>query len=119
MKTILIVEDDKDILEMLSATLQAEGYQVRTGHDVTALYEIEKDPPALILLDNWLDGKTGHDICVNLKSSPKTRQIPVALISATLNLERTAESCGADGFLKKPFELDDLIRLVAGLTASA
>jgi len=115
-KTLLIIEDDRDIMNVMVTALKGEGYSVQTGFDVTALFEIEKDPPALILLDNWLDGKTGHDICYQLKRSPKTQMIPVLLVSATQNLAQTAASCGADGFLMKPFELEELFEAVARLS---
>ncbi|MBL4675574.1 MAG: response regulator [Mucilaginibacter sp.] len=112
-KTVMIIDDDADTREVLKLILQMEGYTVRIGKDVTDLYEIEKNPPGLILLDNWLDGKTGHDICFQLKITPKTAAIPVVLISASLNLGRTAESCRADGFICKPFDNDDLLQTVA------
>lgn len=111
-KTVMIIDDDADIRDILRLVLQEAGYVVRMGKDVTDLYEIEKDPPGLILLDNWLDGKTGHDICFHLKTTPKTAHIPVVLISATTNLAQTAESCRADGFITKPFEFDELLQQV-------
>src|ERR1700750_3525850 len=98
---ILVVDDDPDTVEIIRMVLIQAGFQVRTGSDVTALYAIEKQPPALLLIDNWLEGKTGHDICYQLKQNPATSHIPVLLISATANLEETARRCGADGFICK------------------
>lgn len=111
--TIMVIEDDADILEVIRTLLTQAGYEVVTGSDVTALYAIEKHPPDLLLIDNWLSGdKTGHDICYQLKQNPATTAIPVILISGTRNLQDTAERCGADGFIAKPFQADELLRQV-------
>jgi DNA-binding response OmpR family regulator len=111
-QTILIIDDDADILNIITVVLKEAGYAVRTGRDVSDLYEIEKNAPDLILLDNWLDGKTGHDICYHLKTTPKTSTIPVLLFSASPNLAQTAASCKADGYIAKPFEVEDLLAVV-------
>jgi DNA-binding response OmpR family regulator len=101
-------------LEIITAILTGAGYQVIAGKDVTAVYAIEKEPPALLLIDNWLSGnKTGHDICYQLKQNPATSQIPVILISGTMNLEETATRCGANSFICKPFDLEDLLKKVS------
>lgn len=110
--TILIIDDDEAILSLLKAILTDAGYNVITGRDVTSVYEIEKAPPALLLIDNWLEGKSGHDICWQLKNDPRTASIPVVLISATANLDETAERCRADSFICKPFDVDDLLNMV-------
>ncbi|TSJ41060.1 response regulator [Mucilaginibacter corticis] len=110
--TILVIDDDVDVLIILRTILNEAGYQVKTGKDVTAVYEIEKDPPALLLIDNWLEGKTGHDICWQLKNDPRTRSIPVILISATTKLDETARRCGADDYICKPFDLAEVLRKV-------
>ena len=110
---IMVIEDDVDTLEIITTILTGAGYQVVTGRDVTAVYAIEKEPPALLLIDNWLaGGKTGHDICYQLKKNPATSFIPVILISGTNNLKETAQRCGADGFICKPFDIEDLLRQV-------
>jgi DNA-binding response OmpR family regulator len=111
--TILVIDDDDAILELLQTLLSEAGYQVKAGRDVTAVYEIEKDPPALLLIDNWLDGKSGHDICLQLKNDPRTANIPVILISAIPKLAETAQRCRADDFIAKPFDVAVLLRKVA------
>src|SRR6202012_5946604 len=104
--TIMVIDDDTAILNIITTVLTDAGYQVVAGKDITTLYAIEKEPPALLLIDNWLSGdKTGHDICYQLKQNPATANIPVILVSATANLEDTAERCRADGFISKPFDI--------------
>ena len=108
--TVMIVDDDADTLDVITTLLTDAGYEVVAGKDITTLYAIEKEPPALLLIDNWLSGdKTGHDICYQLKQNPATAGIPVLLISATANLADTAERCQADGFICKPFDVDELL----------
>jgi DNA-binding response OmpR family regulator len=117
-KTVMIIDDDWEIRQLISEILTNAGYKVQTGVGVTDLYEVEKAPPSLILIDHWLDGKTGRDICYQLKTNHLTDKIPVVLISATTNLEETAKSCRADGFIQKPFEVDDLLEKVKAITAN-
>ena len=108
--TVMIVEDDADTLEIITAVLSDAGYRVIAGNGITTVYNIEKDPPDLLIIDNWLSGdKTGHDICYQLKQNPATSFIPVLLISGTMNLEDTAQRCGANGFICKPFYIDNLL----------
>ena len=112
-RTIMVIEDDAEVLDLITTILQDAGYQVTGGKDITTLYGVEKEPPALLLLDNWLSGdKTGHDICYQLKQNPATANIPVLLISGTTNLAETAERCQADGFIRKPFEVDELLKQI-------
>lgn len=111
-QTIMIIDDEEEILAIVSTMLKDAGYLVRIGRDVTDLYEIEKNPPDLLLVDNWLVGKTGHDICYHLKTTPKTSKLKVLLFSATANLEKTAESCMADGYIAKPFDVQDMLSTI-------
>lgn len=111
-QTILVIEDDEDLLEIICQMLRAAGYQVVAGRDVTAVYEIEKNPPALLLIDNWLSGKTGHDICWQLKNDTRTEKIPVILISALSSLEETALRCQANDYICKPFDVEELLKKV-------
>jgi CheY-like chemotaxis protein len=111
--TIMVIEDDAEQLDILTTVLTSAGYLVTSGIDVTAVYAIEKHPPALLRIDNWLSGgKTGHDVCYQLKQNPATASIPVILISATVNLANTAQRCQATSYIIKPFDIDDLLSQV-------
>src|ERR1700753_2255899 len=111
--TIMVIDDDAAILDIITTVLTNAGYQVIAGKGITTLYEVEKQPPALLLIDNWLSGdKTGHDICYQLKQKPATAGFRVLLISATADLENTASRCQADGFIVKPFDVDELVAQV-------
>jgi two-component system phosphate regulon response regulator PhoB len=104
--TILVVEDEPDIRELLSATLRREGYLVRaaaTGDE--ALAEVRHAAPDLVLLDLLLPGLDGTEVCRRLKGGPATRAIPVVMLTA-----RGSEGdmvagleLGADDYVTKPF----------------
>lgn len=107
-KRILVVDDNPAILDVMALTLEAEGYEVSTSLTGAFFQLMGHNPPDLILLDVLLSGEDGGEICQRLKSDEQTRHIPVILISAHTGLPETAEGCGADGFLVKPFHLTDL-----------
>ncbi|WP_344973820.1 response regulator [Compostibacter hankyongensis] len=111
-KRILVIDDNKDILDLMRYVLEGEGYSVITGRDSKPLRELHILCPDLILLDNRLaDGSGGH-FCQQLKADPSTRHLPVVLVSANTDLPGMATSCGADGYLSKPFNIRDLWELV-------
>ncbi|MBS1530606.1 MAG: response regulator transcription factor [Bacteroidetes bacterium] len=110
--TILIIEDDKDTLDILSYLAEALQIQVIPRSDVLTLKEIEAIAPSLILLDHWINGKLGGSLCKAIKSNPATSHIPIAIISAHNDLGRIAKDCGADTYLNKPFDIDDLTALI-------
>lgn len=110
-QTILLVEDDEDVLDILHYMLSDEGYSVIKSNGADACDLAEINQPGLILLDHRLQNLWGADICRQLKASPQTAHIPVIMISATMHLEQTAREAGADHLLKKPFDMDELLSL--------
>ncbi len=113
-KTILIVDDEPDILLFLEAVLSDVGYHVLTvskGEELFAL--LERGLPDLILLDMLLSGTDGRAITRQLKSQAATASMPVLLVSAHPRAEQEALASGADGFLAKPFDIDEVIERIA------
>jgi DNA-binding response OmpR family regulator len=111
-KKVFVVDDDTAILDALSLMLEEEGYEVKTSQNGKEL-EFEKyNFPDLILLDIWMSGVSGKDICMQLKKDDLTKDIPVIMISASNDTEKIAEECGADGFMYKPFQVDLLLDIV-------
>jgi len=110
-KTILIIEDDKDILDMMSFILSDEGYVIVASTDGKPLKDLKDINPAMIMLDNRLTDGYGKNYCKEIKSNPDTAHFTVILFSANPNLEKMARDSGADGYLTKPFNIDDLIEL--------
>jgi DNA-binding response OmpR family regulator len=108
---ILIIDDDPGILWALEMALQDAGYETETAAKYTPALEqdIVSDLPALIILDILLAGYDGRDICRKLKDQPATAHVPVMLTSAHPNARSTSFEAGADDFLPKPFDIDDLL----------
>jgi CheY-like chemotaxis protein len=110
-KKVLIADDDPAILDALQLMLEDEGYDVRTSENGESIKQL-KDFPDVLLLDIWMSGIDGRDICKALKSSEETKHIPVIMISANRDTEQIAREAGADDFLTKPFEMDQLLEKV-------
>lgn len=115
-KKVLVADDDPSILEVIELMLTEEGYEVITAVDGEAIYKMEKDFPDLMLLDIWMSGMDGRDICRHVKGQELTKDIPVIMVSANKDTAQIAQEAGADDFLAKPFEMDDLLAKVAQYT---
>ena len=112
-KKIFVIEDDQAIVEVVKIILENEGYDViTTGVADQILPIIYEESPQLILLDIWLGGYDGGSIAKELKSSQSTKHIPIIITSANNETERIAATSGADGFLLKPFTMDNLLQTV-------
>lgn len=112
MPRIYVIDDDKDLLTVVKSLLLKKGFDVSTFIDWRIAREAIKFlEPQLILLDVFLPGIDGLDICRRLKASPATRHIPIVLFSAFPKIAETAiHDYGADDFIAKPFEVSDLIK---------
>lgn len=113
MKKILIADDNCDILYMVKLILKRNGFMVFTtekGENV--IKETKKHKPEIVLLDVFMAGIDGRDICNNLKSEEDTKNIPVIMFSAHTNLQEIMKSCKADDFIAKPFDSKDLINKI-------
>jgi DNA-binding response OmpR family regulator len=111
-KTILVADDDPAILDALTLILEDAGYEVKTTTDGATLRDIQQTAPDLLLLDIWLSGWNGKEICAALKSEETTRRLPILLFSANKETQKIAQEVGADDFITKPFDLDDLLARV-------
>lgn len=113
-KKILVVDDEPDILEFLQVILEEEGYAVLTSEKGEFLEQLHNGGlPDLILVDVLLSGKDGREIVKHLKSQEETKPIPVIMFSAHPSAEQTAREAGAEDFMAKPFEIDDLLAKIA------
>ncbi|HLH21855.1 MAG TPA: response regulator [Chloroflexota bacterium] len=114
---VLVADDDQSLCDLLHEFLEEEGYTVvgmRTG--LAALVRLEAGGIDLALLDWRLPGLTGPDICRRIRAAERAdaRRLPIVVTSASGHLERAAAlAAGADDYLAKPFELDDLLALLA------
>jgi DNA-binding response OmpR family regulator len=108
-KHILIADDDPGIVDAIRMMLDFEGYDVSTTLNGADVLHVKDELPDLLLLDIWMSGEDGRDICRQLKKQEHTRHIPVLMISASKDIQSSALEAGADDFLAKPFEMDMLL----------
>lgn len=108
-KKIMIADDDPGIVDAVEIMLDFEGYQVSSTVNGATLLDMQTEFPDLLLLDIWMSGSDGRDICRELKKRESTKGIPIIMISASRDIEKSAYEAGADDFLAKPFEINDLL----------
>ena len=120
--SILIVEDDQDILKLLAYNFRAGGFEVatcETGHE--AINRVRQHPPDLVLLDLMIPGIDGFEVCKELKRNPATRNIPVIMLTAKgEEVDRIVGlELGADDYVVKPFSPRELILRVRAVLRRA
>lgn len=115
-KKILIADDDAAIVDATTMMLEAMGYEVDYTLKGSAVAKAMQAGPDLLLLDIWMSGVDGRDVCRELKADPNTRDIPVLMVSASREIKQSALACGADDFLSKPFEMTQLLEKIESLT---
>lgn len=116
--SILVVDDDPEIVTMLSTRLGKRGYQVTTAGDGHQAIELAKAQRFdIVLLDVMMPGKSGWEVARTLKQDPATQDAKIIMVSAIgeKTNEITAPIYGADAHVDKPFEFDHLERVIARL----
>lgn len=122
-RRILVVDDEEDIREILHLVLEKQGYSVELAADgQEGLDLIDRRPPDLIILDLKMPRFSGYRLFAQLKSDSRLRTIPVIIVTALTqdsDVDDTewARRMGAEAFLTKPFDLDELSQRVAEMAA--
>jgi diguanylate cyclase (GGDEF)-like protein len=109
---VLVVDDEKNILDIIRFNLEVEGYEVITSMDgEEALKLVREIKPDLILCDIMMPELDGLEVCRRLKADGRTNQIPVVMLSARTQAQDKVASieAGADDFITKPFDFSDLV----------
>lgn len=109
---ILVADDQVDLLEMLKEALETEGYAVTTVPDGTqALARIREAPPDIAVIDLYMPGKSGFEVCQELKQDPTLQHLPLIIFSASNSRDNRIQGLdlGADDFLTKPVDLAELL----------
>jgi len=115
MAKILIAEDERDIRELVSLTLQFGGFAVvQAANGVEAVEQAQKELPDLILMDVRMPKMTGYDACRRIKAMPELHSIPVVFLSAKGQESeiQTGLEAGAEEYILKPFAPDELVKQV-------
>jgi two-component system alkaline phosphatase synthesis response regulator PhoP len=116
--SILVVDDDPEIVTLLSTRLGKRGYKITTANDGTRALELAKqDKPDLVLLDVMMPGKSGWEVARSLKQDPETQDVKIVMVTAIgeKTNEITAPIYGADAHIDKPFEFEKLERVITQL----
>ena len=111
MKNVLIIEDEKDLAELLAFNLEKDGYAATCVHDgKQGLERAGADLPDLILLDLMLPGLLGTEVCKELRKDPRTARIPIIMITAKGDeIDRVVGfEVGADDYIVKPFSMREV-----------
>ncbi len=109
---VLIVDDDEAIAEFVSVVLSQHGYRVAVARDgLQAINILRHTPARLLLLDLMLPIMDGWDLARAVRANPKLKDTPIVVLSALDELPD--ESQGVNGYLRKPFDIDDLFSCVA------
>lgn len=110
---ILVVEDDPQVARLISLVLQRNGFHAETVSDGHAALERAVElRPAMIIADLSLKGMGGDALCSAVKANAETKHIPYVVVSGDRDIAEKARMCGADDYMGKPFEFDDLLRLI-------
>lgn len=116
MRKILIVDDNPDILQVMQLLLGSRGFLVEVTTDGNETVPMMKSfQPGLIFIDVFLSGMDGRDLCKQLKSSKETRDIPIILFSANKVKNSSIIESGANVFISKPFDIQDLVITIDSL----
>lgn len=108
-KRVYVADDDPGIVDAVLMMLEFYGYDASFTYDGAELLNLSGNVPDLILLDIWMSGTDGRDVCRELKARPDLKHIPVIMISANKDITESALASGADDFLPKPFDMDELM----------
>ena len=117
---ILVLDDDTDIGMMIKMMLEYKGYTVTVSERADQAADIiQNDGADLIIMDMLLSGVNGTDVCTELKRHSATSHIPVIMISAHPNAKEICLQAGADEFISKPFDMQDILSKIDHLINKA
>ena len=116
--TILVVEDERPVQQLVAALLADEGYRVLVADDgAQGLALAQAEAPDLVLTDLMMPVMTGAELIRRLRAHERTRPIPIVVMSAAGRAD--ADGAQGDAFISKPFDIDALLDVVAGYLAHA
>ena len=111
-KSVLVVDDDADLLRMVELVLDGEGYRVITdGEGLEALTKVAQEMPAVILLDMKMPIMDGWAFAREFRTR-HDHLAPIVVLTAAEDARQRAKEIAAEGYLGKPFDIDDLLRII-------
>ena len=120
MKTILIVDDEPDIADVVTSTLQDEGYRVlAASNGLEGLKRLKEASPDVLICDVMMPFMDGATMCERVRDDPKHRNLLIIIASVMDEQTVTSQFARYDGFLRKPYRLGALLKLVGNLAGPA
>jgi len=115
-KKIMICDDDLGILEVVEMMLEIEGYTVfKESNSTNLLSEIKRVSPDLLLMDLWMPVLSGDQILKIIRSTEELKKLPVIILSASVDGREISSEAGANAFIPKPFNMDEMISDISNL----
>lgn len=115
-KKIMVCDDDQGILDVIQMLLETENFTVYTEvHSPNLISSIQLHSPDLLLLDLWMPFMAGDELLKTIRHNEEIKDLPVIVLSASVDGSDIAEDAGANAFIAKPFDMNDLISKVKGL----
>jgi len=111
---VLVLDDNPAIVDSIEMMMEFEGLSVSKfykGSDMLNVLNTQSRPD-VILMDMWLSGEDGRDICRQIRTDENLHDLPVIIMSASRGLGQTALDAGANDFIAKPFDMDDMIKRI-------
>ncbi|WP_295770131.1 response regulator [uncultured Mucilaginibacter sp.] len=119
-RKIVIFDDDEDILSICAYILEEQGWEVHTYTDCNNITEkVTGVMPDVILMDNWIPEAGGIVATQTLKTNDELKNIPVVYFSANSDIQLLASHAGAETYLAKPFDLDELEKTISNVLQKA
>lgn len=115
-KKIMVCDDDQGILDVIQMLLETENFTVYTEvHSPNLISSIQLHSPDLLLLDLWMPFMAGDELLKTIRHNEEIKDLPVIVLSASVDGSDIAEDAGANAFIAKPFDMNDLISKVKDL----
>ncbi len=116
---ILICDDDQGNLDILALLLEFEGYTVNKENDSTkVMKKIKEDCPDILILDIWMPVLSGDEIIRMIRKDSQVRYLPIIAYSASYTGAQVAIAAGADQYVSKPFNVDEIVGLIGKITVN-
>jgi two-component system phosphate regulon response regulator PhoB len=111
-RKILIIENDQDIRSIVEFILQEEKFITLCTPEPDSFTEILLFMPEVILIDEFINSKPGHRLCLRIKQEPLLSHIPVIILSTAHDIELIVSECKANDYIRKPFDVEEMVEKI-------
>jgi two-component system phosphate regulon response regulator PhoB len=114
-RKILIIENDQDIRSIVEFILKEERFITLCTPEPENFSEILQFMPHVILIDEFINSKPGHRLCLKIKQEDLLKHIPVIILSTANDIELIVSECKANDYIRKPFDVDEMVKKIVRL----